>query len=97
MQSQVDCSPCVVVSAALVCQVMLYASERVVSRYQYLTGSNPGKRWYQRLPYIINLLGPVRYRYSFEKLSHERRTHQTSRWIDFIDTVGHASALAKVC
>jgi hypothetical protein len=46
MQSQVDYGSCVVVSAALGCRGKLHTSERAVSGYQYLTGSNSGKWWY---------------------------------------------------
>jgi hypothetical protein len=60
MQSQVDYGSCVVVSAALGCRGKLHTSERAVSGYQYLTGSNSGKWCYQRLRFIINLLAPVR-------------------------------------
>jgi hypothetical protein len=48
-------------SATLICQFTLYASERAVSGYWYLTGSRLGKRKYQHLSYVVNMLIPVRY------------------------------------
>jgi hypothetical protein len=50
----------VVVSATYVCRVTLYASERPVSGYQHLTGSELSKRWYHQLRYIMDMLTPVR-------------------------------------
>ena len=38
---------CRVVSATFVYGITLYTSERVVSRYRYLTGSSLDTRWYQ--------------------------------------------------
>jgi hypothetical protein len=49
-----------VVSAHFVCQVTLYASERVVSGYQCLVGSHFTKRKCQHLSCIMKILVPVR-------------------------------------
>ena len=50
----------VVVSATYLCRVTLYASERPVSGYQHLTGSELNKRWYHQLRYIMDMLTSVR-------------------------------------
>jgi hypothetical protein len=45
-------------------EVALYASERAVSGYWYLTASNPSKRWYQQLSFGESYSAPVRAQFS---------------------------------
>jgi hypothetical protein len=52
-----------------VCQVTLCASERAVSGYQYLTGSDSGRWKYQHLSYVIKMPVPVRDWFSRHALS----------------------------
>jgi hypothetical protein len=49
-----------VVSATFVCRVTLYASEKAVSEYQCLIGSQSTQRKYQHLSCIVNTLVAVK-------------------------------------